>query len=204
MRAMDRNGTVGGILVADPEERSRAVICGYLRQAGHEVIELASGEEALEAASRQRPALVILEVCLPGICGYEVCRRLRDEYAEDISIVFVSATRTESFDRVAGILLGADDYLSKPLAADELLARVGRLIRRPRALNTMSRLTEREREVLGLLQEGLRQREVAERLCISNKTVGTHVEHIYSKLGARHRLQAVALAQRQHLVSSSS
>jgi two-component system nitrate/nitrite response regulator NarL len=190
----------GRILLADPDERSRAVTVGFLREGGHEPSELASGEEVLEAARRGRPRLAILEICLPGICGYEVCRRLRDEYAETLSILFVSRTRTEPFDHVAGILLGADDYLNKPLAADEFLARVDRLIHRPATLDAASRLTKREDEVLGLLAEGFTQKEIAARLCISHKTVGTHLEHIFSKLGVHNRLQAVALAHRHHLV----
>jgi len=192
---------LGGILLADPDECSRAFVSSLLREAGHEPIAVASGEEALDAALRQRPRLVILEVCLPGICGYEVCRRLREDFAETVSIMLVSGTRTEPHDRVAGILLGADDYLGKPPAADEFLARVGRLVCRsasPTASPAPS-LTGREREVLGLLEQGLAQREIADRLCISHRTVGTHIEHIFVKLGVRNRLQAVALAHRHQL-----
>jgi DNA-binding NarL/FixJ family response regulator len=203
---MGVEGGFGGILMTDPDERCRAEMSSLLRDAGYEPSGVASGEEALEAARSQRPRLIILEICLPGICGYEVCRRLRDEYAESVSIMFVSGTRTESFDRVAGILLGADDYLSKPLAADEFLARVGRLIRRPATStsNPAWRLTRRERDVLGLLEQGLSQREIADRLLISHKTVGTHIEHIFLKLGVRNRLQAVSLAHRYHLVDGSA
>jgi len=199
---MGVEGGLGGILMTDPDESCRAEMSGLLRDAGHESSGVASGEEALEAARRQRPRLVILELCLPGICGYEVCRRLRDEYGETVSIMFVSGTRTESFDRVGGILLGADDYLSKPLAADEFLARTGRLIRRAwtSTSSLASRLTPREHDVLGLLAQGHSQREIAERLAISHKTVGTHLEHIFVKLGVRSRLQAVSLAHRYHLV----
>ena len=174
-----------------------------LQEAGYEATGLASGEEAIEAARRQRPGLVVLEVCLPGICGYEACRRLKDEYAESISVIFVSGIRTESFDRVAGILLGADDYLCKPFAADELLARIRRLIRRPEPTAAAS-LTPREHDVLRLLAKGLTQKQIADRLVISGKTVGTHTEHIFSKLGVRNRLQAAALAYRYSLVDAQA
>jgi DNA-binding NarL/FixJ family response regulator len=188
------------ILITDPDESVCAFMFGVLRQAGHEPIAVASGEEALEAARRERPRLVILEVCLPGICGYEVCRQLRDQYAESVSIILVSGTRTQSFDRVGGTLIGADDYLFKPIAADDFLARVGRLLRHAAAGHPRSQLTPRQHDVLGLLAQGLGQKEIADRLCISEKTVGTHIEHIFSKLGVRNRLQAVALAHRQHLL----
>jgi DNA-binding NarL/FixJ family response regulator len=165
-------------------------------------MEAATGAEALEIARRQRPRVAILEVSLRGTCGYEVCRRLREEFGESMSIVLVSATRTESYDRVAGLLLGADDYLAKPLAADEFLARLARYFSRHRSgMRVRSVLTAREQQVLDLLGDGLRQREIAERLGIRPKTVGTHLEHIYSKLGARHRLQALAMARKQGLVA---
>jgi DNA-binding NarL/FixJ family response regulator len=188
--------------VVDPQADGRTLMCDLLRGAGHEPSQFASGREALEQARRHRPRLVVLEVELPDICGYHVCRILRDEYAESVAIVFVSGTRTESFDRVAGILLGADDYLSKPVSADEFLARTERLLLRPQVPNTTPGLTGREHDVLGLLAQGLRQKEIAQRLLISEKTVGTHMEHIFTKLGAHNRVQAIALAQRHHLVRS--
>src|SRR5439155_8821374 len=121
-------------------------------------------------------------------------------------IIFVSASRTESYDRVAGLLLGADDYLAKPFAPNELLARVRRLVQRalPPSLAIPSVLTKRELEVLGLLAEGLAQREIAKKLTIREKTVGSHIERILSKLGVRSRAQAVALAFREDLVGVST
>jgi DNA-binding NarL/FixJ family response regulator len=197
---------IGRTLVVEPDERSRDAMCALLQEAGHEPVAVANGEDALEAARRQQPRLAIVEICLPGICGYEVCRRLRYEYGETVGVIFVSGTRTESYDRVAGILLGADDYLCKPLAADEFLARVGRLMR-PAEANSRPTLTNRESEVLRLLETGLTDKEIAGSLCISDKTVGTHVEHIFTKLGVHNRLQAVVRAHRHapasHPVGSS-
>ena len=147
--------------------------------------------------------MVVLEVSLPGICGYEVCRALKEDFGEDIAIVFVSATRKEPQDRVGGLLLGADDYLAKPFAGDELAARVRRLGERAvGALDTKvtSILTPREREVFALLAQGQDQGEIASGLFISPKTVGAHIEHILGKLGVRSRAQAVALAYRRNLV----
>jgi DNA-binding NarL/FixJ family response regulator len=116
-------------------------------------------------------------------------------------IVFVSGARTESYDRVAGLLLGADDYIVKPYAPDELLARVRHLVRRSQAITSpvTGNLTKREREVLRLLADGLRQDEIAERLFISRKTVSTHVANILRKLGVRTQTQAVALAFRDEM-----
>lgn len=192
------------VVVADPDAIARAEISRTLLGGRYDPLELETGDEVLETVRREQPRAAIIEVDLPRICGYEVCRRLRERGGDDIAIILISGSRTESFDRVAGILLGADDYLSKPIAGDELLARVGRLISRRTAPGSVSgRLTMREREVLDLLEDGLRHREIAERLSISPKTVGTHVEHIFSKLGATHRQQAIALARGSELAVAS-
>ena len=120
--------------------------------------------------------------------------------------MFVSATRTESYDRVAGLLLGADEYFSKPVATDELLIHVRRLLTRARRLpSAVARtLTPRERQVLALMAEGLKPSEIAGQLVVSQKTVGTHIEHIFGKLGVRNRAQAVAVAYRNELVRTEA
>jgi DNA-binding NarL/FixJ family response regulator len=194
------------ILVVDDDEGFRSMLSVVFRQAGYRAREAATGEEALELARRERPALVVLDVCLPGISGYEVCHELREAFGDRLPIVFVSGQRTESLDRVAGLLLGGDDYLVKPFAPDELLIRVHKLIRRAAPFSAAAgpRLTTRELDVLRLLADGLGQDEIAERLFISAKTVATHIEHILAKLGVRSRAQAVALAFRDQLVGSRS
>jgi len=182
--------TAALILIVDGDRRSRTLISRVLKRVGYSTYEAETGEEALAAAKRERPALVVLEALLPGVSGYEVCRELKDEFSETLPIVFVSGTRTEPGDRVAGLLVGGDDYLVKPFDPNELLARVRRLL--PSRLaegKTPHKLTRRELDVLSLLVEGLSQPEIAERLFISPKTVGKHIEHILAKLGvhSRHR-----------------
>jgi DNA-binding NarL/FixJ family response regulator len=149
----------------------------------------------------------VLDVRLPDLSGYEVCRELRDELGESLPILFVSGERSESIDRVAGLLLGADDYLVKPVALDELLVRARHLIdtRTAKPVNGNGfALTKRERQVLELLAEGLTPAQVADELVISTSTVGTHIEHLYSKLGARTRAHAVGLAYRRGLLEVTS
>ena len=112
-----------------------------------------------------------------------------------------------TYDCVAGLLVGADDYVVKPYADDVLLARVRRLVERrvPQpAPSVTERLTKRELEILQLLADGLRYRQIAEQLFISHRTVGTHIEHILSKLGVRSRAEAVAVAYREALVQPPS
>ena len=193
------------MVVIDGDADARRLVAGILSNAGFETTEAGTGEEALEAVEREPPELVVLEVRLPGISGYAVCRSIRDDLGDGVGIVFVSAERTEPFDRVAGLLLGADDYMVKPFAPDELVARTQSVLRRTRAKpnGLPGRLTAREHDVLGLLAEGLDQATIARRLVISPKTVATHIEHILAKLGVRTRGQAIALAYREDLLRNT-
>jgi DNA-binding NarL/FixJ family response regulator len=190
------------ILIIDDDEVFIEAIAGILQRAGYEPITVARGEDGLRVARSEPPRLVILDVCLPDLSGYEVCRQLKDRFGDGLPVMFVSGVRKESFDRVAGLLIGADDYLGKPFAADELLARVRRLVRQTTSIapSLASKLTPRELEVLRLLANGMGQDEIAQHLFISRKTVATHIEHVLQKLGVRTRAQAVALAYREDLV----
>jgi DNA-binding NarL/FixJ family response regulator len=197
------------ILVADGDHATRRAIGELLQRIGHETIEAKTGPEALELATRLQPAVVILEVNLEEVSGYAVCRELRDAFGGDISLIFLSGQRTTSSDRVAGLLVGADDYLVKPFDPDELLARVRAALRRNGAQPRRSKdalppigasLTVREREVLRLLAHGLSQPEIAAGLVISPKTVGGHIQRILTKLSVRSRAHAVAVAYQQGLV----
>ena len=144
---------------------------------------------------------MILDVRLPGRSGYEVCHALRRRHGANLPILFLSGERVESYDRAAGLLLGADEYLVKPFSPDELVTRVRSLIRRAAELPQRRALTARELEVLTLLAAGLEQTDIAVRLAISPRTVATHIERILGKLGVRSRAQAVALAFRESLVA---
>jgi DNA-binding NarL/FixJ family response regulator len=193
------------VLVVEPDAGQRRLLEDMLRNAGFRPTTAASGMEALEVARRERPHLVVLEVRLGDMSGYEVCRALRDEFGDALGIMFVSGDRTDSEDRVAGLLLGADDYVGKSLADDELLARIRALTRRAGAYDHLrapalrTGLTPRELEVLHLLADGLDQQAIAEQLVVSPRTVGKHIEHILSKLPARSRAEAVAIAYRRGL-----
>jgi DNA-binding NarL/FixJ family response regulator len=193
------------ILIVDEDADVRRATATVLGRAGYETCEVAGGEKAMEAARDHGPALIILETRLADICGYELCRAFRHDFGDGLPIMFVSGDRTEPSDRVAGLLIGADDYLVKPFDFDELVARVRALLRRSEATapSHSSKLTDRELEVLRLLVEGLRQEEIASRLVVSPKTVGTHIEHIFMKLGVHSRAQAVAAAYRDELIGTT-
>jgi DNA-binding NarL/FixJ family response regulator len=192
----------GFILIADPDIVERQALARLLAEAGYEAVEAGTGEDALELANNKRPALAILEVALGSRSGYEVCRVLHRVLGRHFPVIFVSGLRTESFDRVAGLLIGASDYISKPYAPDELLARVRRLVEEQRThMGSDYGLTPREREVLQLLADGHTPAEISRHLFISRRTVGSHMENLFRKLGVRSLAQAIALAYRDGLVT---
>ena len=191
------------VFVVDDDENERQLVISLLERAGYETMGFETGEDALLAVATEPPALVILDVKLPGISGYEVCREFKDAFGRSLPVIFVSGIRVEPFDRAAGLLVGADDYVVKPFDPDEFLARVRKHLA-PRArvtevLLTADVLTPRELEVLRLLADGLTQADIAERLVISPKTVATHIQHVLEKLGVHSRAQAVAAAHRYGL-----
>jgi DNA-binding response OmpR family regulator len=198
-RGLNGGGTV---LVVDDDASYRAFVAGVLEAGGYRVAEAADGPAGLAAVRASRPSAVLLDVNLPRLSGYEVCRALREEHGDGLPLIFVSGERVESFDRVAGLTIGADDYLTKPFAPDELLARLRCLLRRAGAPDAASAsgLTQREQDVLVLLAEGLDQAAIAARLVLTESTVSKHIERILAKLGAHSRAQAVALAYRRELV----
>lgn len=118
------------ILVADDDPHIREVICFALRKAGMEPVAAATGAEALACARADEPALIVLDIGMPEMDGLDVCRMLRR--TSDVPILFLSA-RDEEIDRIVGLEIGADDYVTKPFSPRELVARVNAILKRGRA-----------------------------------------------------------------------
>ncbi|GAA0908351.1 response regulator transcription factor [Virgisporangium ochraceum] len=116
------------VLVVDDDPTVSDVVCRYLERAGYEVSHAADGRSALTLYSRERPALVVLDLMLPGIDGLEVCRRLQ-EHGDGVPVIMLTALGDEA-DRVLGLQLGADDYITKPFSPRELVLRVQSVLRR--------------------------------------------------------------------------
>jgi DNA-binding NarL/FixJ family response regulator len=186
------------ILIAESDERSSRAIAGALQRAGYETVEVETGVAALEAAESGEPVLLLLEVTLPDTTGYEICRTLRDQ-GNEIPIFLLSDRHSESVDRMAGLLIGADDVITKPYDCNELVARVHRHIKRhttrPRVHpHAASTLTHREEEILALLTRGSTSKAIAQELSISLKTLSTHIQNLFGKLGVHSRAELVARA----------
>ena len=118
------------VLVVDDEPDIVALVAYHLAKAGYRVSTAASGTDALALARRERPALVVLDLMLPGLSGFDVLEQLRDEEETRGVAVLMLTARREEPDRIRGLSLGADDYLTKPFSAQELVLRVGAILRR--------------------------------------------------------------------------
>ena len=118
---------VSTVLVVDDEPIVRDVVVRYLERDGYRTLEAATGDEARGLLEREPPSLVVLDVMLPGVSGLELCRWIRSR--SEVPIVMLTALGEEA-DRIVGLELGADDYLTKPFSPRELAVRVRNLIRR--------------------------------------------------------------------------
>ncbi|MCL2487980.1 MAG: response regulator transcription factor [Oscillospiraceae bacterium] len=136
------------VLICEDEESIRDFVVINLNRAGFETLEVASGEEALAVVVTRKVDVALLDVMLPGMDGFEVCRRLR-ETDQEMGIIMLTA-RTQEAEKVNGLMMGADDYVTKPFSPSELVARVDALYRRVEA---MRRNGERENAASALLEE---------------------------------------------------
>jgi DNA-binding response OmpR family regulator len=121
------NPAVSTVLVVDDEPIVRDVVVRYLERDGHRTLQASSGDEARSLLERDPPSLVVLDVMLPGVNGLELCRWLRSR--SDVPVIMLTALGEEA-DRIVGLEIGADDYLTKPFSPRELAVRVRNLLRR--------------------------------------------------------------------------
>ena len=151
---MSESASGTAVLVVDDEPTVREVVATYLRRDGHVVTEAGDGTAAIELVQRERFDLVVLDMMLPGVNGLDILRRIRQ--MGDMPVIMLTA-RAEESDRVAGLELGADDYVVKPFSPRELAARVNGVLRRaaPKATTEVARLEfgplvvdQRAREVI--------------------------------------------------------
>jgi two-component system, OmpR family, response regulator len=129
-----RNDSAGRVLVVDDESSITDLLSTALRYMGYDVSTARTGMAALDSASRTPPDVVVLDVMLPDIDGFEVCRRLRAD-GDFVPVIFLTARDAED-DRVTGFIRGGDDYVTKPFSLEELTLRIGALLRRTKSSGT--------------------------------------------------------------------
>jgi len=127
------------LLIVEDEERLRLSLKDYFEREGFQVSTAAEGDKALELLERERFDLVILDVQLPQVDGLEVCRQVRQRLGDTVGIIMVSGIKKELVDRVVGLELGADVYLTKPFETRELLAQARALLRRVKSRHAEDR-----------------------------------------------------------------
>jgi two-component system phosphate regulon response regulator PhoB len=118
------------VLVVDDEPEIVALVAYHLVKAGYRVATAGTGQDAIDQTRRERPALIVLDLMLPGMSGFDVLEQLRaDDLTREVAVLMLTARRDEP-DRIRGLSLGADDYLTKPFSPPELVLRVGAILRR--------------------------------------------------------------------------
>jgi DNA-binding NarL/FixJ family response regulator len=196
------------VLVVESDEVTRRLVTAEVARLGFACSAADSSETAL-AAVEDEPVLAIVAVELPGLNGLGLLHALHERF-EGLPIILISSKHADPVGRAAGLMLGADDYLLKPLDPAELAARMRRSLRRSdRPLGNdhtgdhggrIGDLSPREREILLLLAEGKTEAEIAAALVLSPKTVATHIQNMLRKLGVHSRTQAVVAAYREGLL----
>lgn len=144
------------LLVVDDEPTLAGLVANYLNRAGFDVRQANDGEQALHLARQWQPEVIVLDLGLPGIDGVEVCRQVRT--FSDCYVVMLTA-RDDELDKLVGLSVGADDYVTKPFSVRELVARVQVMLRRPRTSNPPQNLGQAK--VFGPLSLDLQAREVS-------------------------------------------
>jgi DNA-binding NarL/FixJ family response regulator len=203
----------GTIFVVDDDKTTQALVAAQAARIGLACSAVDSAEAALAAVEKDEPALAIVAVELPGLNGLGLLHALHERF-ETLPIILTSSKYADPVGRAAGLMLGADDYLVKPLDPAELAARMRRSLRRSArpagkdlpadpSLDT-SDLSRREHEILLLLAEGRTQKQIATALVLSSTTVATHIQNTLRKLGVHSRTQAVVAAYRDGLVGTAS
>jgi len=209
----------GTVLVVDDAPDTLRMLCDALADEGYTVLVARDGQQALARLDVVTPDAILLDGVMPGLTGFETCQRIKNHAAwSAIPVIFMTGL-SETSDVVAGFEAGGVDYVVKPVRIEEVLARLATHVRNARAAReaihvmqhgkalrtglvpdhsrlSEAALTPRETEVLGWLAKGKTNRDIADILGMSHRTVNKHLEHIFEKLGVETRAAAAALATR--------
>ncbi|PHX38875.1 LuxR family transcriptional regulator [Pseudomonas sp. NZIPFR-PS2] len=177
MNALTRSTEPGVVLIVDDTPDNLAMLSDALDDAGYMVLVALDGLSALNRVQRRRPDLILLDAMMPGLDGFETCRRLKAQPASaDIPVVFMTGL-TDTRHVVQGFEVGGSDYVTKPIQTDEVLARVAAHLRTSRKVAC-----------------GKTNRDIGDILGLSPRTVNKHLEHVYVKLGVETRTAATSVA----------
>lgn len=185
---------------------------------GYEITVAIDGQKGLDLLDKNYKGydLVLLDVLMPNMNGWDVLRKIReDKKLKNIPVIMMTALDSE-IDQVAGLKVGADDYITKPFQVPMLLARIEALMRRVSMSSStpafdlpfetdaeIQSLTAREKEIVSLVAKGLSNKEISEKLYVSELTVKTHLKNIFKKLNVSSRTQAILVAINKGLIAEN-
>ncbi|WP_287127512.1 response regulator transcription factor [Candidatus Cyanaurora vandensis] len=206
------------LLLVDDDPHFVMLMGDFLEKRGFQVSRANDGRQGLEMAQRQNPDLIVCDIMMPHMNGYELVQQLREQPLQRVwtPVIFLSA-RGELIDRIKGLQEGADAYLVKPFEPDELIALIDSLIRRtqttssrlpltntlgPAASCSFDDLTPTEQRVLSLVVRGLANKLIAKEMKVSQRTVESHVSSILQKTSFTNRTELTRWTLENHYFDS--
>ena len=202
------------ILVVDDDKNTRLLLKAVLESANYTVSVATDGLSALSVMDKEHIDLAIIDVMMPNMDGWDTLKAIRkNKLTERIPVIMITAV-SEDQKVVSGLKIGADDYIVKPFILPNLLARIEAVLRRSnwqkdevkkdKALNNdvnIEVLTPKEKEVLSYVAKGASNQEIADKLCVRDVTIKTHLNNIFKKLKVTNRTQAVLVAMQIDLIN---
>lgn len=177
---------------------------------GYDVHTATDGVQALKALNTKKFDIILLDVMMPNMNGWDTLKEIRKNVeTKDIPVIMITAVNEEQ-KMVAGLRNGADDYIIKPFVLPNLLARMEAVLRRSKrnidlpfaSDETIKSLTSREKEVLKMAAKGANNKEIADKLVLSEVTIKSHMNSIFKKLKVTNRTQAVLMAMQMNLIKN--
>ena len=192
------------ILLVDDDQQYTNFIKSSLIKRNFSVVHLKSGRQALDAIRKYHPDLIILEIKVPEINGFDLCKIIRKkEKYNRTPIIFLSNINSNRA-MMTGFELGADDYLTKPINKEELIARILVLLRRSKEVdyhtNHKESLSFQETRILQLMEKGYSNKEIAQKLSLTEGTIKVYNHVIYQKLQVKNRTQAFVRAMKEGII----
>lgn len=199
----------GKVLVVDDELRIRTLLKMYLHEHEYTVFTAKNGREALNTVFNNTPHIIALDILLPDMDGFEVCRKIRKvERFSQIPIIYLSSLQ-ESESIITGLEVGGDDYITKPFDPNVLIARINAVLRRingnkteaeSRWFEEIEPLTPQQQQILNWMEKGFTNKEIAAKLNLTEGTIKVYNHVIFQKLQVKNRTQAIVRAKENHLI----
>lgn len=195
------------IMLIETDAQTRELLATYLEKNNYRIIEAQDGQEALIKLTTIKPTLIILNIKMPKINGFEVCRKVRrNRKLKDVPIIFLSRL-CDPETITSALELGGDDYITKPFHPNEVVARIRAVLRRVTLKTTSCTnenhyedLTAQEMNIINLIEKGFTNREIARSLGLTEGTVKVYSHTIYQKLHVKNRTQALVRAKELQLI----